>query len=117
VTNYEFSTDRLRGVGVGGAVRWQDKAAIGYPLKTNTDGQLVSDIDHPYFAPTELNGDVWLSYHRRLRSKVDWTVRLTVRNVVRDRDLIPISTQPDGSFAQVRVAPVASWQLTNTFEF
>jgi outer membrane receptor protein involved in Fe transport len=117
VTNYEFSADRLRGVGVGGAVRWQDKAAIGYPLKTNADNQLVSDIDNPYFAPTELNSDVWLSYRRLLRSKVDWTIKLTVRNVLRNRDLIPISTQPDGSFAQVRVAPVTTWQLTNSFAF
>lgn len=117
ITNYEFSADRLRGFGVGGAVRWQDKAAIGYPLKTNTDGQLVSDIDHPHFAPEELNGDAWLSYRRRLKGNLDWTVRLVVRNVLRDRDLIPISTQPNGSFAQVRVAPPLTWEIKNSLAF
>ncbi len=117
VTNYDFSADRLRGFGVGGALRWQDKAAIGYPLKTNADGKLVSDVENPHFAPAELNGDAWLSYHRRLRGDLDWAVRLTVRNVLRDRDLIPISTQPDGSFAQVRVAPPLTWEIKNTFAF
>ncbi len=117
VTNYEFSADRLRGVGVGGALRWQDKAAIGYPLKTNADGKLVSDVENPHFAPAELNGDVWLSYSRRLRGNLDWSVRLTVRNILRDRDLIPISSQPEGSIAQVRVAPPLTWEIKNTLAF
>lgn len=117
ITNYEFGSHRLRGFGVGGAVRWQDKAAIGYPLKTNSDGQLVSDVDNPHYAPAEFNGDLWLGYHRQLRSGIDWSVRFTVRNIVRNRDLIPISTQPDGSVAQVRVSPPLSWEIKNTLAF
>jgi outer membrane receptor protein involved in Fe transport len=117
VTNYTFSSDRLRGFGVGGALRWQDKAAIGYPLKTNADGKQVSDVENPHYAPAEFNADVWLSYRRKLRGNLDWTVRLTVRNAMRDRDLIPISTQPDGSYAQVRVAPPTAWEIKNTIAF
>lgn len=117
VTNYTFGSDRLRGFGVGGALRWQDKAAIGYPLKTNADGKLVSDVENPHYAPAEFNGDIWLSYRRKIRGNLDWTVRLAVRNALRDRDLIPISTQPDGSYAQVRVAPPTTWEVKNTIEF
>lgn len=117
VTNYDFAAGRLKGFGVGGALRWQDKAAIGYPLIVNTDGKLVSDVSNPHFAPKELNGDIWVSYRRQLRNRILWTARLTMRNTVRDRDLIPISTQPDGSYAQVRVAPPLSVEIRNAFEF
>ncbi|MDP3072931.1 MAG: TonB-dependent receptor plug domain-containing protein [Opitutaceae bacterium] len=120
VTNYEFGSDAswLKGAGVGGAVRWQDKVAIGYPLKTNPDGQLVSDIDRPFFGPTELNVDVWTSYRIPLKwTKAAWTARLALRNVIRERALIPISTQPDGSLAQVRVAPPLIWEFRNSIEF
>lgn len=120
ITNYEFASREgwLKRFGVGGALRWQDKAAIGYPLKLNSDNQQVSDIEHPFFAPSELNGDVWVSYRMPLRQKrYIWTSRLALRNVVRERDLIPISTQPNGAIAQVRVAPPLIWEFRNSLEF
>ncbi|MGC4111445.1 MAG: TonB-dependent receptor plug domain-containing protein [Nocardioides sp.] len=120
VTNYDFAAHDgwLQRFGVGGALRWQDKAAIGYPLKLNADNQQVSDIDHPFYAPSELNADVWLSYRMPLqRKRTAWTARVALRNVIRGDDLIPISTQPNGSIAQVRVAPPLIWELRTTLEF
>lgn len=120
VTNYDFAAHDgwLKRFGVGGALRWQDKAAIGYPLKLNSDNQQVSDIDHPYYGPSELNADVWLSYRAPLKRKhAAWSARVALRNVVRGDDLVPISTQPNGSIAQVRVGAPLIWELRTTLEF
>ncbi len=120
ITNYDFQhwDGWVHHFSLGGAIRWQDKVAIGYPLIANADGQLVSDIDHPHFGPSETNVDLWLSFRKPLTfKKAAWTTKLTLRNVVRSDSLVPISTQPDGSYAQVRVVAPLTWELRTTLEF
>jgi catecholate siderophore receptor len=123
VTNYTFGRgsvlgDKLKGWGIGGAVRWQDKLGLGYPTSRNPDGSGSIDLAHPYYAPDETNVDAWVSYGRKLwNGRIDWKVQLNVRNLYRDRDLIPIGVQPWGEIATVRLAPERRWYLTNTFSF
>lgn len=38
VTHYDFREGKLDGLGISGAVRWQDAAAIGFPFVENADG-------------------------------------------------------------------------------
>jgi outer membrane receptor protein involved in Fe transport len=117
VTNYSFREGFLKGVGVGGSYRWQDKVAIGYPLIPN--GAYYSfDIANPIYGPSEDAVDLWASYERKLTSKINWKIQLNVRNAFADDGLIPISVQPDNStWASVRVKPVQEWFITNTFSF
>ena len=117
VTNYSFNNGFLKGVGVGGGYRWQDKVVIGYPVVGG--GSIASyDLSKPYYGPAEDAIDLWLSYKRKLTSKIDWTIQLNVYNVGKKDKLIPISVEPDGkTWASVRTAPVQEWQLTNTFAF
>jgi hypothetical protein len=123
VTNYTFGRgspfgDRLKGWGLGGAVRWQDKLGLGYPTGRNPDGSGTIDIAHPYYAPAETNVDGWVSYQRKIWSgRIDWKVQLNVRNLYGSSDLIPIGVQPWGEIATVRLAPERRWYLTNTFSF
>jgi len=59
MTSYKFSQRPLRGFAVGGAIRWQDKAAVGYPvILTRSPGAIVQspDLAHPFFAPSTWNG-------------------------------------------------------------
>src|SRR5690606_29903978 len=51
ITNYRFNEGLLRGVGVGGSVRWEDKAAIGYMGMVNPATGLLElyDIDRPIY--------------------------------------------------------------------
>lgn len=116
VTNYDFTEGAWNGVGVGGALRWQDKAAIGYPIIANSDGQDVSDIENPYFAPDELNTDLWASFSKTFE-RFDWNIKLTLRNAFSSDKLIPISAQPDGTAAQMRASPPSTWSLRNSFTF
>jgi hypothetical protein len=117
-TNYQFSRGRLKGLGIGGAVRWQDKAATGYPLVANAAGVPVADLGRPYWAPSTWNGDVWVSYrHKLFRDKIGWTIQLNVRNAVGDNDIIPVVTNPDGKLAVFRNPNPREVFLTNTFSF
>jgi hypothetical protein len=118
ITNYTFTTGRLKGFGAGGAYRWQDKVIIGYPVIPGTGGLASFDLEKPYYGPSEAGLDLWVSYERRINSKINWKIQANVRNVGQDNDLIPISVEPDGrTWAAVRVTPTQEWFVTNTFSF
>jgi outer membrane receptor protein involved in Fe transport len=116
VTNYSFTEGMLKGFGIGGGVRWQDKVAIGYPVITHPEFGNVSDVRHPHFGPTETNYDAWISYGRKFRN-FNWRVQLNVQNIGVGNELIPVNAQPDGSIAGWRIAPAQTWALRNTFTF
>jgi len=120
ITNYSFTDGTLRGIGVGAGYRWQDKVVIGYPVlpDPNNPSLATFDLSKPYYGPSEDALDLWISYERKLTSKINWRIQLNVYNVGKSEDLIPISVQPDGqTWAGVRISPVQEWMLTNTFSF
>ena len=119
ITNYDFSEGRLKGLSVGGAIRWQDDVVIGYkPVPVPNDPTSISfDIANPYKGPAETSIDLWIGYGMKLGSKVDWRIQLNATNVGKGNDLIAITTQPDGTPAGYRIAPSQYFTLTNTFRF
>jgi hypothetical protein len=119
ISNYDFDEGLLKGVNVGMAYRWQDDVVIGFPpIPNTTDPSRVNfDLSNPFYGPAEDNIDLWIGYSRRLADKIDWRVQLNVRNVGMGNDLIPITVQPDGTPAALRIAPSQQWSLTNTFRF
>ena len=117
VTNYDFREGILNGFGVGGALRWQSKVAIGYQTYLDSLNNQLLRLDKPYFGPDETNGDVWVSYSRKLTKKIRWKAQLNVRNVIGSQDDIPVGVDPDGSISLYRIAPERAWYLSNTFSF
>ncbi len=119
ITNYDFTEGRLRGFSVGGGLRWQDEVVIGYrPVPGAIAGDLSFDLANPYYGPTETNVDLWVGYGRRkVWRDIDWRIQLNVRNAFAGDELIPITTQPDGTPAGYRIAPYQTWTITNTFRF
>ncbi len=119
ISNYDFSEGFLKGVNVGGAIRWQDNVIIGYPPESvpNDPGSISFDLNSPYVGPAETNIDVWVGYRRKLSERLDWNIQLNVRNLGAGNDLIPITVQPDGTPAGYRIAPYQTWAITNTFTF
>ncbi len=119
INTYSFTEGRLKGVDVGGGIRWQDSVVIGYkPLPGRTASDVSFDIANPYRGPTETNVDLWVGYGRKnVWRGIDWRVQLNVRNVAQHDSLIPVTAQPDGSPAGFRIAPVETWSLQNTFKF
>lgn len=117
VNNYSFTEGRLKGWRVGGALRWQDRSAIGYPVRILPDGSGVFDVTKPYFGPGETNVDGWIGYSHRLTKKIQWSAQLNVRNIGVGNRLIPVNAQPDGTYNTMRIAEPQTWLLTNSFEF
>lgn len=117
VASYDFQRV-LRGWGVGTGLRWQSEVATGYPNFIDTNGSIQPDLSRPFFGDPEFNGDAWLSYKRRIfKDRVDWRIQLNVRNLIGSDSLIPVSTNPDGRTAIVRIPPDRQFLLTNTFRF
>ena len=119
VGNYTFSEGRFKGFNLGGAYRWQDKAAIGYQTAYDPNtGVPISDVTKPRFDNGNKFVDMWVGYRRKIfNDKVDWRVQLNVRNVFADGDPVVIQAQPDGSPSRVRFDVPREFVLSNTFRF
>jgi hypothetical protein len=119
ISNYDFTEGRVRGVNVGGGLRWQDTIVIGYrPIPGATASDVSFDIANPYRGPAETNVDLWVGYGRKAVFRgIDWRVQLNVRNVFQGDELIPVTIQPDGGPAGYRIAPVRTFTLSNIFKF
>ncbi|MBC2604854.1 TonB-dependent receptor [Pelagicoccus albus] len=116
VTSYDFKDGKLAGTNVGMSYRWEDNVVIGYPL-VEVDGGYSFDLSSPYRGPSEDHVDFWIGKSLRLNDKIDWRIQLNVRDAFAKKELVPISTQPNGDVAAVRIPGTTSWQLTNTFSF
>ncbi|MBI5769391.1 MAG: hypothetical protein HZA93_16475 [Verrucomicrobia bacterium] len=137
-----FENPILKALSVGTSVRWQDKIAIGSPFLTGqalkekivatnkvyTDASKIADNDpvmqtqipdlaHPFYGRTELAGDFWVGYRRKVFKNVDWRLQLNVRNAWGNRDDIPVTANPDGSLAVIRIPNETRWLLSSTFSF
>jgi hypothetical protein len=124
VTTYDFSTDRFKGVSIGGGYRWEDAGVLGYKYKyvpltsgTRTAYYEVPDLEQPIYGEMLNNFDLWVSYNRKLTEKVRWKIQLNVRNVGDSAELVPVGAQPNGDIVQYRIKDGMSWAVTNTFSF
>ena len=118
ITNYRFTEGNLAGFNLGGALRWEDEAAIGYALTEINPGDFNIDVSRPFFGGSETNVDAWIGYARPIMDgKVDWKIQLNIRNLLDDDNLIPIRVNPDGSEVAWRIKAPLEWTLRNTFRF
>lgn len=118
VNNYDFRAGMLKGFSIGGAARWQDKVATGFPVKKNAIGVWVYDVSNPYYGSDEINYDAWLRYSRKImKDRIKWSVQLNVRDLFGPGELIAVTTQPNGQVASARIPQPDKWTLTNSFEF
>ncbi len=119
VTTYDFQEGSLKGFFAGGGIRWQDEIATGYPLIPNPEDPngRIPDVNRPFLDASELNGDFWIGYNRKLTDKIDWRIQLNGRNAFGDSDPITVRTNPDGNVAVIRNPVPQEFFLTNTFRF
>jgi outer membrane receptor protein involved in Fe transport len=118
VNSYRFTEGRLKGWNVGGAFRWQDKAAVGYHSKLNEFGIRIQDIKRPIYGPTAVTTDAFVNYSRKiLKDKVRWKVQLNVFNLLNDTKEIPVAIDDDLVVVARQLQNGLTFKLTNTFEF
>lgn len=120
ISTYRFGEGRLRGVRLGGALRWEDRVGIGYhSAVVDINGTPVEtvDVNKPFWGPDTTTVDAWVGYSRKLGGRYNWSVQLNVRNLFGTDELIPINIQPDGGPAAFRIRYGATWALSQSLEF
>ncbi|MDA0345862.1 MAG: TonB-dependent receptor plug domain-containing protein [Verrucomicrobia bacterium] len=119
LTRYDFKGGFLKGFSAGGALRYQDKVSAGYTDIWNETGEAVPDVANPFYGPDEMNGDLFLRYTRKITEKLEWSIQFNARNLYRKNsdDDIPVTINPDGRVALIRIPNEQQFFLTNTFRF
>lgn len=119
LTNYTFSEGKLKGLGVGGAVRWQDQAAIGFlGAAPESDGIVRSlDANKPVYDRARFAVDLSASYGFRLfKDRVRAKVQLNVRDVLENGRLQKVAINPDGSTYAYRIIDPRRFILSTSFD-
>lgn len=122
-TNFRLSaiTDHkwLKNMAVGGSLRWEDKAVLGYhgaaPL---ANGAVVEyDVTRPIYDPSRTYVDFLASYDLKLfKGKVKTRIQLNVRNIFEDGRLQPFVYNPDGQPWNYRIIDPRQFILSATFD-
>ncbi|HYC69836.1 MAG TPA: TonB-dependent receptor plug domain-containing protein [Opitutaceae bacterium] len=119
ITNYTFNRGRLKGLNVGGGVRWQDEVAIAYPIINDPVLGAVPDVANPYHDKALTDFDAWIGYTRRF-DQFTFKVQLNVKNIGVGDELVaagPNAAQPDGTIATWRIREPQFITLRTTFTF
>jgi hypothetical protein len=123
LTNYQFTHERWKGLSVGGAVRWEDQAAIGYYAgPADPDGVVRSlDADRPIYDDALTHLDLWMAYVTRaprwLGDETRIRVQLNVRDAGEKQTLRAVSANPDGTPNVFRIVDGQIAMLTTMVEF
>lgn len=120
ISNYRFDHGAAKGLNVGGAYRWEDKAILGYGIHQTTiygETAWIADVTKPIYGPTDGHFDAWVGYEHKLNSKINWRIQLNVRSVGENAHLVTAAVEPDGSVAQQRIVNGATYDLSTKFSF
>jgi hypothetical protein len=103
---------------VGGAVRWEDKAAIGY-YGVQSLPAIITDLDpnRPIYDHAHTYVDMFVTYKTKLwHDKVPTKLQFNVRNLGQTSHLQPVGAFPDGSISTYRIVDPALYILSASFE-
>jgi outer membrane receptor protein involved in Fe transport len=123
LTNYQLAgltqNPWLKNLSIGGSLRWEDKASIGFGgAKADADG-IVREFDpnKPYWDKAHYYTDVSAAYRLKLfKDKVSCRLQLNVNNVFEDGRLQKLSVNPDGSAWAFRIVDPRQFILSATFD-
>lgn len=92
----EFFNGWLGDVTIGGGARWEDKVGIGFNTTVNELGDVVEDINQPYFSDTSLFVDVFARFRYDLEKDRAFTFQVNIRDLFNNDDLKAFRATPDG---------------------
>jgi outer membrane receptor protein involved in Fe transport len=123
ISSYDFTEGTLKGVTVGGALRWESKASIGFlagPAETSGPYQgavLFLDNNKPVWDPARAYLDLSASYRFKLfNDKIRTRAALNVKNVTESGRLQPIAINPDGTPYAYRIVDPRQFIFSMSFE-
>ena len=108
----------LKHVTVGGALRWEDKAAIGYYGIADSAGIYQSlDGTRPIYDKSHDFVDLFVTYKTKLwHDKVAATFQLNVKNLLYKTHLQPVGAFPDGTISTYRITDPQQFILSASFD-
>ncbi|HEX2853826.1 MAG TPA: TonB-dependent receptor plug domain-containing protein [Opitutaceae bacterium] len=108
----------LRPFSVGGAVRWEDKAAIGYYGKQTLPATITElDASRPIYDDANYYYDAFVTYRTKLwANKINAEFQLNVRNLTEGGHLQPIGAFPDGTPHTYRIVDPRQFILSASFD-
>ena len=122
LTSYRLSgiTDHriLKNFQLGGAGRWEDKAAIGYHGLQQLPAVVTAlDPNRPIYDKARLYLDAFVTYRTRLfGNRVGTSFQLNVRNLTEDGRLQAVKANPDGVANVFRIIDPRQFILSATFD-
>ncbi len=108
----------LRNVTIGGALRWEDKGAIGFYGKQQLPATITDlDVSRPIYDKAHTYLDLVVSYKMKLfGGRIPTKFQLNVRNVTENGRLQPIAAYPDGTINTYRIVDPRQFILSATFD-
>ncbi len=108
----------LRNVGIGGAVRWEDKAAIGYyGVETYPATITRLNPNRPIWDGTHAYYDAFVSYKTKLfADRVSATFRLNGRNLQEGGRLQAVGAFPNGQIHSARIVDPRQFIFSASFD-
>jgi hypothetical protein len=108
----------LRNFTVGGAVRWEDKGAIGFYGKQQLPAAITDlDVKHVIWDKAHTYLDLTISYKTKLfGGRIPAKFQFNVRNLAESGRLQPISAYPDGTINTYRIIDPRLFILSATFD-
>jgi hypothetical protein len=123
ITNYDFTEGKLKNFTLGGAVRWESKASVGYlagPPETSGVYQgavLFLDTNKPVWDKGHYYVDLSAAYRLKLFSdKVRAKIQLNVQNVTENGHLEMVGVNPDGRGYAFRIIDPRKFILSTSFD-
>jgi hypothetical protein len=122
LTNYVFRSGRLKGFAVGGAERFESKAALGFLGKvadpTQPTNINAADPTKPVYDNDNYYTDLWVSYSRKIfKDRYTMKVQLNCDNVTEDGHLQPYAINFDGTPWAFRIVDSRKFTLTTSLSF
>lgn len=109
-----FENKWLRNTAISGAVRWEDKASIGYFAYDNDPN--AYDPNRVIYDKARTYLDLGASYSTKIyRNKIGLRVQLNVRNAFEKGRLQPVNALPNGVPYNLRIIDPQLFVLTTTF--
>lgn len=114
-TSYDFAEGALKGIGIGGAMRWTDRPIVRFVSPaTLTTAPVVA------YGPRQIFADLNVGYRRKLtllRRSVTWSIQLNVNNLFDNDRYVVLRQNAAGETLNYRFNDPREWIVTNRFTF
>jgi outer membrane receptor for ferric coprogen and ferric-rhodotorulic acid len=87
----------LGDITVGGGIRWQDEAGIGFGVSQNQLGDYALDVNKPFWGDATTFIDVFARFNWELANDREFALQINIKDLTDNDGLQPYVANPDGS--------------------